>query len=155
MADPSLVAEETHNKLTSAATSFVERYARQFGTPIAAPDGWQHVDGAGVYEFKRETDTTFKCVLPWISAFSPDRVFRFHVLPGVASGLTFKISSQEDITGKALSLSVQSTVTGSNSFYASNLLQKVTEGETSTVVVEKPPDVDDLAQDSDWQPIDG
>eukprot|EP00966_Prymnesium_polylepis_P070471 1637620-Prymnesium_polylepis.1 len=151
--------KKTHDKLTSAATSFVsdttlsnpqvEKYARSFSKPIPPPNGWMVIEAAPFYEFVKG-DGGFVCTLPWCPAFGPEKLFRFHMLPGVPEGLTFKIPC--DTVGKAVQVSVQSTA--KESFTVFQLLQKAgDEIATTEPVLDGPLVIDD--DDDEWTPLDG
>jgi colicin import membrane protein len=144
-----------HSRLTAAATSYVERYAKSFGTPIAPPIGWKVVvPQQPSFEFVKGDDGAFVCTLPWCYTFSVDTVYRFHNLPGAPAGLTFKIDAS--VVGKAFRVSVQSTITGGAFTTYNNLLEKVEAvvEEVAPTEVCEPVDLDAL-DNGEWESIDG
>ncbi|MDC0525420.1 hypothetical protein OAO87_00380 [bacterium] len=133
----------------------MERFARSFGAPIAPPTGWKLVETRQpAFEFIKGDEGAFVCTLQWCDAFSPDTIYRFHNLPGAPAGLTFKMDGS--VVGKAMQVSVESSITGTSFTTYNNLFEKVAERQelAPTEVVDEPPDVDAL-EDGEWQGIDG
>ena len=107
------------------------------------------IEAAPFYDFVKG-DGGFVCTLPWCPAFGPEKLFRFHMLPGVPEGLTFKVPC--DAVGKAVQVSVQSTA--KESFTVFQLLQKAgDEIATTEPVLDGPLIIDD--DDEEWVPLDG
>ena len=144
--------KKTHDRLTAAATQYVEAFARQF-SPAAIPDGWCLVEGQPPsFEFSKG-EKGFVCSIEWFDSLQPDSVYRFATFPGRTDGFSWKTPAA---MANVISVTVESTMVA-KSFVVTHLLCKATQPPAlpelaPTEIVETPIIVDD---DDEWQCIEG
>ena len=81
--------QATHDRLTAAATTYVEKYARSFGG-APAPSEWTLVEGEGRFVFSAcgEGDDRvrpFETILGWHDSFRPGASMKFPTVPVCAA----------------------------------------------------------------------
>eukprot|EP00966_Prymnesium_polylepis_P197408 4574579-Prymnesium_polylepis.1 len=141
-----------HDRLTSAAISFVEKYARSFGGG-GVQDEWQLVQGGGhgryVFSASGEGDgrtRPFTTVLGWSDCFYAGCSLRMPTVPGLASPFNFSLPDG-DIDGKSFKITIpniDAQAVRKDSFVVSQLFIKKPpqpEGDASHDAVD-PPAVD-------------
>ena len=82
--------KKSHDRLCSAATQYVDSFARQFSASPPAPEGWSLVEGQPAsFEFTKG-ESGFVCTIDWFDSLRADSLYRFATLPGREEGLTWK-----------------------------------------------------------------
>ena len=122
----------THDRLHAAATEFVEKFARTFGPAPPPIDGWVLVEGqAEAYVFKAAGPIEGKlrpytCTLAWASGFEVGMTLKFACVPGLSSGLVFRLPSDASTAGKPMSIAVKvdAAAVKTASFTVRSLLMK-------------------------------
>ena len=87
--------KKSHDRLTSAATAYVEQFAKQ-STTAPCPEGWVAVDCQPSFEFVRDDAGSYVCMID-CPALQPDTLYCFPTVPGLPDGLTWKTPS--DVAG--------------------------------------------------------
>jgi hypothetical protein len=79
-ADSDRYDKSTHDRLTAAATSYVEQYARSFGD---APSDWSIVEGHYVFSACGDGERVrpFETILNWHASFRPGASMKFPTVP--------------------------------------------------------------------------
>ena len=114
--------KKSHDRLAQAATQYVERFARTFGT-VPIPDGWALVKGQPPsFAFTRTVEGEYVVRIEWFDALKIDTVYRWPIVPGRADGFAWKTPAAQ---AQAMTLTVDCDASAPT-FEVTHLLSKAT-----------------------------
>ena len=122
----------SHDRLTAAATGFLEKYVASLGGSAAggssggsganALDGWELLEPRTSHLFSKVADGKFETNVEWLDGMAPGATMRWATVPGKTDGLTWRIPSEPSIVGRTLKIATDSVA--QRSFTVEALMRK-------------------------------
>ena len=132
----------SHDRLTAAATGFLERYVASLGGGAAGGSSgsaggsggnalgeWELLEPRTSHRFTMVGEGKFETNVEWLHGVAPGATMRWATVPGKNDGLTWRIPSEPSIVGKTLKISTDSVAQRSFTVEALMCKRDVTVGE--------------------------
>jgi hypothetical protein len=130
-----------HDRLTSAATGFLEKYVASLGGSSggtgrgsggsggsggAVLHEWEILEPRTSHFFTKVADRKFETRVEWLDGMAPGATMRWACVPGKTDGYTWRIPSQASVVGKTLKVATDSSAP--RGFTVTALMRKIEGG---------------------------
>jgi hypothetical protein len=122
----------SHDRLTAAATGFLEKYVQSLGGSAAGGSSggaggdalgeWELLEPRTSHRFIMVSEGKFETCVEWLDGMAPGATMRWVTVPGKSDGLTWRIPSEASVVGKTLKIATDSVA--QRSFTVEALMRK-------------------------------